>query len=128
MPGRNGVSRITGTRKYSLRILGSVALLAALPLAANADTIATFDWVPFQNGGAGTGSGDLVLTLPGSVAGPGFDVHFASASAAESAVTGFSYTFSNGDSLSLANLQAGTLQMNPTDWDTTNTITPAGAS
>jgi hypothetical protein len=126
MRGGHGVSQ--GIRTGVLRVLGSAALLAALPLAANAATIATFDWVPFQNGGAGTGAGDLVLTLPGSVAGPGFDVHFANAAAAKSAVTGFSYTFSNGDSLSLANLQAGTLQMNPTDWDTTNTITPAGAS
>jgi hypothetical protein len=120
---RSGIS----PGKRLLRVLGIAALLAVLPLAANADTVATFDWIPFQNGGAGTGAGDLVLTLPGSVTGPGFDVHFASVSAAKSALTGFSYTFSNGDSLSLANLQAGTLQMNPSDWQTTNTVTPAGA-
>ena len=114
-------------RKSSRRIAGLAALVAMLPLAANADTLARFDWVPFQNGGAGTGSGDLVLTLPGTVSGPGFDVAFTSVSAAKNAVAGFSYTFSNGDTLTLANLQAGTLQMNPTDWLTTNTITPAGA-
>ena len=114
-------------RKGSWRISGLAALVAMGPLAANADTLATFDWVAFQNGGAGTGSGDLVLTLPGTVSGPGFDVAFASVSTAKNAVTGFSYTFSNGDTLTLANLRAGTLQMNPTDWVTTNTITPAGA-
>ena len=116
-----------GVRKSSRRIAGLAALVAMLPLAANADTLARFDWVPFQNGGAGAGSGDLVLTLPGTVSGPGFDVAFTSVSAAKNAVAGFSYTFSNGDTLTLANLQAGTLQMNPTDWLTTNTITPAGA-
>ncbi len=114
-------------RKISWRIAGVAALVAMLPLAANADTLATFDWVAFQNGGAGTGSGDLMLTLPGTVPGPGFDVPFASVTAAKNAVAGFSYTFSNGDTLTLANLQAGTLQMNPTDWATTDTITPAGA-
>ena len=115
-------------RKGWLRFLGAGAVLAILPLsAANANTLATFDWIPFQNGGSGTGSGDFQLTLPGSVSGPGFDVHFASVTAAQNALTGFSYTFSNGDQLSLANLRAGTLQMNPTDWLTTNTITPAGA-
>jgi hypothetical protein len=126
MPRGIRVSR--GIRKGGLRVLGSAALLAALPLAANADTIATFDWVPFQNGGAGAGSGDFVLTLPGSVPGPGFDAHFASVAAAQSAVTGFSYTFSNGDSLSLSNLQASTLAINPTEWLTTDSITPAGTS
>lgn len=114
-------------RKSSWRMAGYAALVAMLPLAANADTLATFDWVPFQNGGPGSGSGDLVLALPGTVAGPGFDIAFASDSAAKNAVAGFTYTFSNGDTLTLANLQAGTLQMNPTDWLTTNTITPAGA-
>jgi hypothetical protein len=109
------------------RALVMATALAVLPLAANANTIATFDWIPFQNGGSGTGSGDLVLTLPGTVTGPTFDVHFASVASADSAVTGFSYTFSNGDSLSFANLKAGTLQMNPTDWETTAIITPAGA-
>jgi hypothetical protein len=125
MLDRNGLSQSAGMAR--LRKLVPAALLVALPMAANADTLATFDWIPFQNGGSGTGSGDLVLTLPGAITGPGFDVSFASASAAKSAVTGFTYTFSNGDILSLANLQAGTLQMNPTDWQTTNTITPAGA-
>lgn len=125
MPSWNRLSR--NTSKGMRRAPGWGALLALLPLAAQADTIATFDWIPFQNGGSRTGSGDLVLTLPGTVSGPGFDVHFATTSAAKSVVTGFSYTFSNGDGLTLANLQSGTLQMNPTDWQTTNTITPAGA-
>ncbi len=127
------VGLFLGARTGSLRALAPVpaallaALLAALPLAAHADTLATFDWVPYTNGGSGTGSGDLVLTLPGTVTGPGFDVSFASLSAAKSAVTGFSYTFSDGDSLTLADLQAGTLQMNPLAWETTQTITPADA-
>jgi len=103
------------------------ALLALLPVAANADTIATFDWVAFQNGGTGHGSGDLILTLPGTMTGPGFNVAFANVATAKSAVTGFSYTFSNGDSLGMGDLTAGTLQMNPVHWQTTNTITPAGA-
>ena len=93
-------------KKGWLRLLGAGAVLAILPLSANADTLATFDWIPFQNGGSGTGSGDFQLTLPGSVGGPGFDVHFASVTAAQNALTGFSYTFSNGDQLSLANLRA----------------------
>jgi hypothetical protein len=114
-------------QRSSRQIPGLAALVAMLPFAANADTLATFDWVPFQNGGSGSGSGDLVLALPGTVSGPGFDVAFASVSAAKNAVEGFSYTFSNGDALTLANLQGGTLQMNPTDWLTTNTVTPAGA-
>ena len=114
-------------RTGSWRIPALAAVVAMLPVAANADTLATFDWVAFQNGGPGTGSGDLVLTLPGTVSGPGFDVAFASASAAKNAVAEFSYTFSNGDKLTRADLQVGTLQMNPTEWLTTNTVTPAGA-
>ncbi len=114
-------------RRGLLRAAGPAALLAVLPLAVRADTLATFDWIPFSNGGSGTGSGDLILTLPGTVAGPGFDVSFSSASAALAAITGFSYTFSNGDILTLADVHTGTLQMNPTSWETTDTITPAGA-
>jgi hypothetical protein len=110
-----------------MRVAGSAALLVALPLAAHADTIVTFDWISVTNGGPGVGSGDMVLDLPGTITGPTFDVPFPSAAAAQAAVVGFSYTFSNADTLSLANLQAGTLQLNPTDWLTTGTITPAGA-
>jgi hypothetical protein len=109
------------------RILVQAALLALLPVAANADSIATFDWVAVSNGGPGTGSGDLIITLPGTIPGPGFDVAFANAAAAKSAVTGFSYKFSNGDRLTFADLTAGTLQLNPLHWQTTNPITPAGA-
>lgn len=113
--------------KLALRALGTAAVLAVLPLAAHADTVATFDWIAVSNGGSGTGSGDLQLTLPGTLTGSGFDVHFATQTAALNAVTGFSYTFSNGDSLSLADLRGGSLAMNPMDWETTGTIQPAGA-
>lgn len=111
----------------SLLAAGSTCLLAALPVAAHADTIATFDWVPVSNGGSGTGSGDLVLTLPGTVTAP-FDVPYGSLGAADSAVTGFSYTFSNGDILDLADLEASTtsLSLSPLAWETTDTLTPAG--
>ncbi len=109
------------------RILVQATLLALLPVAANADTLATFDWVAVSNGGSGIGSGDLIIDLPGTITGPTFNVAFGSMAAAKSAVTDFKYTFSNGDSLGLADLKAGTLQMNPVHWQTTNTITPSGA-
>jgi hypothetical protein len=111
---------------WKLRSARTTLLLATLPLAAHAETIAVFDWIPFTNGGTGTGSGDLVLTLPGTVSAP-FDVTYSSVAAADAAVTGFSYTFSNGDTLDLADLQSGSLQLNPLAWDTTGTLTPAGA-
>lgn len=56
-----------------------------------------------------------------------FDVSFADVAAADSALTGFSYTFSNGDAVDLADLQSATLQLNPIAWATTDTITPEGA-
>jgi hypothetical protein len=113
--------------KFALRALGTATILAVLPLAAHADTVATFDWIPVSNGGSGTGSGDLLLTLPGTLTGPGFDVHFSTLAAAQKAVTGFSYTFSNGDTLGLADLRGGSLALNPMDWQTTAQIQPAGA-
>lgn len=135
MPAR--IARSQGSRKSLLRALAPAAWvaalslaalsLAALPRAADADTLATFDWVPYTNGGSGTGSGDLVLTLPGTVSGPTFDVSFGSASAAMQAVTGFSYTFSDGYSLDLADLQAGDLSLDSNTWETTDIIQPAGA-
>jgi hypothetical protein len=82
----------------------AVAALALSPLAAHADTLATFTWV--ENSGSGTGaeSGTLVLDLPGSVTNP-FAVNFSQASqAAAPDLTSLTYTFSNGTMISQTNL------------------------
>ena len=84
------------------RALAVAALLGILVPAvqAEASTLATFQWVNT----AGTGSGTLSLTLPGTIASQTFSVSNLTPAAAFADLTAFSYTFSDGLTVGLSDL------------------------
>jgi hypothetical protein len=86
------------------RLFLAVGLLAAsVPFAAaNASTVASFVWVDT----AGTGSGSLSLTLPGTITTNTFSVATTSLAQAFNDITAFQYTFSDGLTINLSNLTA----------------------
>jgi hypothetical protein len=83
----------------------ATAVLAVLPLVqAQADTIATFNWVENSGSGSQAESGSLTLELPGTESNP-FAVGFTQASTtAAPDLTALNYTFSNGTTIGLSNL------------------------
>ena len=119
------------------RALAAMALLTAAPFsAAHASTIATFDWVSTS---AVTGlvpsatpSGVLTLTLPGTVTSQTFNTGSLGSSAAALAdITGFAYTFSDGLTIGLADLNLSTSSISSSSnfsWYTSDAVTPAGGS
>jgi hypothetical protein len=119
-----------GTLSAARRWLpAGAALLVGLPLAAGASTIATFDWVQTSSTTSDptpvTPSGVLTLTLPSTITAQTFNTgNLGSAAAAD--ITGFSYTFSDSLHVGLSNLTSRTISGN--DWQTSNLVTPAGAS
>ena len=122
----SGTKRIAVVSWKRLCSWAGMPLLAALPLAAaNAATLATFEWVTTSRSGTTTPSGDLILTLPGTLSTQTFDIGNADSAAAAGEITGFSYTYSDGLTVGLANLTS--LSMSGTDWKTSNPLTPAGA-
>jgi hypothetical protein len=117
------------------RLLAAALLVSALPLAAHATVIATFDWVPISEnppqGQPSTASGTLQLTLSsfslttGSnpTNSPNFAPYFASGTATSADITGFSYTDANGQSVNLSNLTTESFQTSI--WETSAVDTPA---
>lgn len=120
--------------KRPWRLLAAVALLGALPVAAHATVIATFDWVPTSEnpvqGQPSTATGTLQLTLSsfGQTTGtnptnsPNFGLYYASGTATSVDLTGFAYTDANGQSVGLANLTSDSFQTSI--WETSALDTP----
>jgi hypothetical protein len=108
----------------------------AAPTAANATTV-TFDWV---NHSVNTGqspatvpSGSLTLTLPDSVTTQTFSTgDLGSDAAALAMISAFSYTFSDGITVDLSNVNLATSEIttpagtqDPNAWYTSNLVDPA---
>jgi hypothetical protein len=116
-------------------LLAAALLVGALPMAAHATVIATFDWVPTSEnplqGQPSTASGTLQLTLAsfsqttGSnpTNSPNFAPYYASGTATSADITAFSYTDANGQSVNLSNLTTDSFQTSI--WETSATDTPA---
>ena len=102
-------------RRVRNGIIGAAVLTLAPFVTAEASTLAQFEWV---DSSGSTGSGSLTLSLPGTITTPQFTV----ANATFSEVAGFSYTFSSGLSVDLADLTVNTFSTTPASW-TTTTIT-----
>jgi hypothetical protein len=124
----------TSVRRFAL---AAVLLLASLPLAAaNASTLATFNWVPTSQTTSlnppVTPSGALTLTLPDTVTGQTFNTgNLGSGSAALADLTAFSYTFSDGLTVGLSNINLGASSISASSnnaWYTSNSLTPAGGT
>jgi hypothetical protein len=109
--------------RVSFKIVAAALLVAAAGLAApvRAATIAAFEWVPVAGAGA---SGSLTLTLPDTVTSSTFNTGNLGAAAAQAAITGFNYTFSNSLVVGLSDLTSRSIASNT--WVTSNAVTPAG--
>ena len=99
----------------------SILFIAAGSGAAHAATVATFNWVPATPASA---SGSLTLSLPDTITTPTFNTgNLGSTAAAQAAITGLTYTYSNGLSVGLADLTTWSIPGN--DFATSNSVTPA---
>jgi hypothetical protein len=114
-------------RTFALAIaLASVCAVSS----ARASTVATFDWVSVfastaQNPPV-TPSGILTLTLPNTITTQTFSTGTLTLAAVEADLTGFSYTFSDGLTLGLSNLNSKSFTSN--SWATSNSVTPTGGT
>ena len=108
------------------------AFAAAMPLAAQASEVATFDWVSISENPTAvqtvTPSGTLQLTLSsfaltGTSTPPNFGTYYASGAATTANITGFSYTDAEGLTVGLSNLT--TKSVSSATWVTSGTDTPA---
>lgn len=111
--------------------LAGAATLGMLPLEANATTVATFEWIEnFSSTGqtpATVPVGSLTLSLPDSVNSEPFtSPTYGSGALALAAITQFSYTFSGGASVSLAdvNFANSEISVSPNAWMTSNEVAP----
>ena len=116
------------------RLLAAALVVSALPAAAHATVIATFDWVPTSENPAqalpSTANGTLQLTLSSFALttgtnptnSPNFAPYYASGTATLADVTGFSYTDANGQSVNLSNLTSATFTTSI--WETSAPDTP----
>jgi hypothetical protein len=115
----------------SLLAMGAVAFAALGSSRADASTVVTFDWVSTSvtAGQTITPTGTLTLTLAtpltsGSASGTFTDT-YSTAALAEAAITGFSFEFSDGETLSLADLKAsGNTITTGKTWATSNFLSP----
>ncbi len=96
-----------------VRTLALAVLVSAAPLVAHAE-IVTFDWVPFASSGtATTPSGFITLDLTSpsatpSVGGNSFSQSYGSSATWMAALTGFSFTASDGLTIGLPNVTSAT--------------------
>jgi hypothetical protein len=115
----------------SLFLTAAVASATLGASAAHASTIVTFDWVSTSvtAGQSITPTGTLTLSLAtpfttGSASGTFTDT-YSTAALAEAAITGFSFEFSDGETLSLADLKAsGNTITTGKTWATSNDLSP----
>lgn len=124
------------------RALALAATAALLPLAASAEEIVTFDWVPTSenptSSATTTASGTLTLTLSswtsaGASNPPNFGPYYTSgANQATADITGLTFTSANGLTVNLSNVTTRTVTGvetgSPAPWETSGELTPSGAS
>jgi len=113
-------------------VLAAILAAGALPIAAHASEIATFVWVPLTNGAADPASGTLTLTLPSftlssNAYGSNYSSGTLTAPVAAADLTGFSFSFGDGLTVNQSELISADTIINPPAWETSDTITPAGA-
>lgn len=130
-------ARLMKATACSRRLLAIAAATVALPIAAHASVIETFDWVPTQEnpptGWTTTPHGTLQLTLStwtlgGPTTPPNFGPYFSgpTGTATTANITGFTYVAANGVTYNLGEVTSRT-PGNPitTTWQTSGLVTPA---
>jgi hypothetical protein len=116
---------LTGVRRGPLL---AAALIVALPAVAQADVIATFDWVSYV-----TNTGQSPPTVPSgtfsvdlasfNLTGTGSSAYYLSSGAETGTITNLSYTFGDGLSITKANLNS--LTVASAVWSTSAIDTPS---
>jgi len=111
------LSRAAWKSVASVLLLAGVGAGAALSTrAANATTVAIFTWVATGPGPNTTANGTLTLSLPDSITTQTFDTGTLTSSAAAAMLTGLSFQYGNGLSVTLGDLTSKTI--NPIKWYT----------
>jgi hypothetical protein len=135
-----GTIKSSGRRTNGGRsVLALVIAAAILPAAAQADTIATFEWVsgtatPENPASAATTTPQGTLTLDlssfsltGTNNPPNSGQYYASGANATTAnITGLSYTFADGLSVNLSNVTTESVRSTTTPWQTSGLDVPGG--
>jgi hypothetical protein len=109
--------------KTAIGLALGVSCVASL---ADASTIATFDWVSTSvTGGTGTPSGVLTLTLPNTVTTQTFNsgVYLTNALALDD-LTSLSFTFADGDTIGLSNVNQSTSTLSSRSWYSSFPVKP----
>jgi hypothetical protein len=126
----------TSTASLS-RILAALAVVAAVPTAAQASVVATFDWVSGTNTPENPSAvqtavptGMLQLTLSSfalatPAQNPNLGPYYTSGGAATATISAFSYTAGDGQTVSLSNISPATESLSTT-WSTSAIAIPAG--
>jgi len=120
-----------GVRKLVLAACALGAAIGALPLEASATTVATFEWIESFSSTAQNPptvpTGSLTLSLPDSVTTQTFTTpNYPSSALALAAITGFSYNFSDGASVTLGDLSFANseISVSPNAWMTSQQVAP----
>jgi hypothetical protein len=102
-------------------VIAAGILGATLPVArANADTLASFEWVEDSGSGSHAESGTLVIDLTGTVTAS----TFTDGAASLGSIKSLSYTFSSGTTVTLANVTSSTFSG---DWETSDATATGGS-
>lgn len=120
--------RTQGLRRTGALAALAIALGAGIPALAQADVIATFDWVSYTTTTgqtpATTPSGAFSVDLSAfNLTGSGNSAYYSSGSAVTGTITALSYTFGDGLTVGLSDLTSTTLSSRV--WSTSATVTPA---
>jgi hypothetical protein len=131
---KQGISRSRNVLAFAL-----VAAATALPVAADANVIATFDWVSGTNtpenpatAATTAASGTLTLNLStfaltGTSNPPSFGPHYTSgANATTASIQGLSYTFADGANVVLTNVTSESVGTPASPWQTSGLDVPSG--
>jgi hypothetical protein len=115
---------------FALCALTAAAGASLVSNVANATTVATFEWVSTSSsGGITTPTGTLTLSLPDSITSQTFNTGSLGSSAnALALLTGFSYTYGNGLSVGLSNLNLTSSSVSPAQWITSYSTNTNGVA
>ncbi len=133
------IARSVKRSAFSRRLLAMAAVAAAVPVAAQASVIETFDWVSGTNTPENPVSAEttkpsgmlqltlssFTLTTPSS--NPNLGPYYTSGTSTTAVISAFSYTAADGLSVSLSNINSSSEHLTTT-WATSAWVTPAGAS
>lgn len=107
-------TRKSAVKFILVRLIAVAVVVAFVPLAAYADEIVTFDWVAYASSGtAATPHGFITLDLTSpsatpSVGGSSFNQSYGTSAEWMAALTGFSFTASDGYTIGLTNVTSET--------------------